>query len=179
MLSNGRTLALNLGDIPSSVEINRWRLEVEEISPDGNRTHHLDMATLKDWRLIPELKEAVGSATYTAGVSVPDSWLVSGRDILLDVGIVEGAMQIYVNEKLVTPQTMPGGRWSVRKLLQPGKNRLLVRLDTTLLNRMVALKNTGDPKYQTGPTPLVTAPSGLLGPVRLIPAGRATVNKAD
>lgn len=178
-LSSGRTLTLDLGSIPSPVEINGWRLDVEEICPDGSTTHHLDLATLKDWRLIPELKDAVGSATYTALVSVPSSWLASDRDVLLDVGAVAGAMQVYVNGKLVTPQTIPGGRWSVNKLLQPRENEISVRLDTTLLNRMVLLKSTGDPKYQTGPTPLVTFPSGLLGPVRLIPGGRVVVGKAN
>jgi hypothetical protein len=40
-------------------------------------------------------------------------------------------------------------------------------LDTTLLNRMVALRAAGEKSYQTGPTPLQSAPSGLLGPVTL------------
>jgi hypothetical protein len=178
-LSNDKTLTLNLSKIPSPLEINGWRLNVGEISPGGNITHNLDLASLIDWRLIPELKDAVGRATYTAAVAVPESWLTSDRDVLLDVGAVEGAMQVFVNNTLVTQQTTPGGRWSVRKLLKPGENHLSVRLDTTLLNRMEALKNTGDPRYQTGPTPLVTAPSGLLGPVRLIPAGRGNVKNVD
>jgi hypothetical protein len=170
---------MDLGDIPSPVEINGWDLDVEEISPDGRTMHHLALSKLEDWRSIPELKDAVGSATYRAEVSVPDSWLSSDRDVLLDVGAVAGAMQVYINKKPVTPQTIPGGVWSVKELLRPGENELSVRLDTTLVNRMVALKNTGDPKYQTGPTPLVSAPSGLLGPVRFIPAGRGTIDVAD
>jgi hypothetical protein len=61
-------------------------------------------------------------------------------------------------------------------VLHPGANTITVRLDTTLLNQMVALKNAGRPAYQTGPTPLESSPSGLLGPVQLIPASLALVH---
>jgi hypothetical protein len=40
---------------------------------------------------------------------------------------------------------------------------------------VVALKNEGLPAYQTGPTPLDAVATGLLGPVRLIPASLAVV----
>jgi hypothetical protein len=37
---------------------------------------------------------------------------------------------------------------------------------------MAALRAAGEPRYQTGPTPLPTATSGLIGPVTLISAAR-------
>lgn len=49
---------------------------------------------------------------------------------------------------------------------------MTVRVDTTLLNRFVALRDLGDPRYQTGPTVLSSAPSGLLGPVTLLSVAR-------
>ena len=51
--------------------------------------------------------------------------------------------------------------------LRTGANSVTVHVDTTLLNRFAALRAAGDPRYQTGPTPLSSAPSGLLGPVTL------------
>jgi hypothetical protein len=45
-------------------------------------------------------------------------------------------------------------------------------LDTTLLNRFAALRAAGDPRYQTGPTALSSAGSGLLGPVTLLNVAR-------
>jgi hypothetical protein len=59
------------------------------------------------------------------------------------------------------------GRW-----LHKGSNTIAIRLDTTLLNRMVALRAAGEPRYQTGPTPLVALSSGLIGPVTLISVAR-------
>ena len=175
LLSNGKLETVMLGSLPSSLGIDAWHLRVNEFSPSGYTTHDLDLAALADWRSIPEIADAVGSAVYSATVDVPADWLTQSRDVLLDVGEMDGAMQILVNGSLVTRQTTPGGRWSIKQFLQPGTNTLVVDLNTTLLNRMVQLKNSGLPPYQTGPTPLVSGPSGLIGPVRLIPAGEGSL----
>jgi hypothetical protein len=47
----------------------------------------------------------------------------------------------------------------VTRLLHPGSNRITVRLDTTLPNQIVALKQTGLPAYPTGPTPVAPVPA--------------------
>ncbi len=173
-LSNGRTLAVDLGTVPSPIQISGWHLDVDEISPTAHTAHSIDLSALSDWRDIPELMFAVGSATYTATVNVDASLLASDRDVLLDVGGMEGAMQLYVNGVLVTNQTTPGGKWSVKKLLSSGSNHIVVQLDTTLLNRYAQLANSYTPGYFTlmliYSGPLSTQPSGLLGPVQLIPA---------
>ncbi|MFC1641625.1 hypothetical protein ACFL5O_02890 [Myxococcota bacterium] len=162
-LSDGQTLTVELGTVPSPIEVAPWQLEVDEISPNGHTAHNIDLPALSDWRDIAELRDAVGRADYSATVDVSESWLTSERDVLLDVGGVAGAMQLSVNGALVTRQTTPGGKWSVQKLLKPGSNEIAVRLDTSLLNRMAQLSAASG-------SPMSSAPSGLLGPVRLIPA---------
>jgi hypothetical protein len=175
-LSSGKTLTVNLGSAPSPIEIGPWHLVVDEISPAGHTDHSIDLSALADWRNIPELKDAVGSALYSATVTVPASLLSSDRDVLLDLGSVSGAMQVSLNGTLVTNQTTPGGKWSVRRLLVSGNNVITIRLDTTLLNRMAELRNHSVPGYFTI-TPMNSAPSGLLGPVRLIPASVVKVGQ--
>jgi hypothetical protein len=174
-LSNGKTLVVDLGTVPSPIQISGWHLDVDEISPIGHTAHSIDLPALSDWRDIPELQDAVGSATYSAIVNVPAAWLTRERDVLLDVGNMAGAMQLFVNGTLVTNQTTPGGRWSVKKLLSSGSNEIVVQLDTTLLNRYAQLANSYTPGYFTL-VPLFSAPSGLLGPVQLIPAA---IKKVD
>jgi alpha-L-rhamnosidase len=154
-----------------------WHLHVEEQLPDGGRTHELDLNELMDWRQIPALKESVGSALYAAEVNLSPEWFGADRGILLSVGDVQGAMQLMVNDHLVTEQTTGHGQWLVGAWLKPGVNSIKVRLDTTLLNRMVALRTSGDGRYQTGPTALASAPSGVLGPVILTSVARLTVGK--
>jgi hypothetical protein len=131
------------------------------ISPNGNAKHTVQLADLKDWREIPELKDAVGTGTYTASPELPATLLDAGTDLMIDVGAVAGAMQLSVNGTVVTRQTISGGKWSVKALLKVGKNEIAVRLATTLLNRMAASAGAG--------STLTSAPSGLLGPVQLIP----------
>jgi hypothetical protein len=172
--SNGVSRDIDPRTRPQPSAPTRWHLQVEEQLPDGARTHELDLNELMDWRQIPALKDAVGSALYTAEVSLPPEWFGADRGILLSVGEVHGAMQLMVNDHLVTEQTTGHGQWLVGAWLKPGVNSLKVRLDTTLLNRMVALRASGDGRYQTGPTALTSAPSGLLGPVILASVARLT-----
>ena len=175
--SNGISREIDPRARPQPMAPTRWHLRVEEQLPDGGRTHELDLNELMDWRQIPALKEAVGSALYTAELTLPPEWFGADRGILLSVGDVQGAMQLTVNDRLVTEQTTGHGQWLVGAWLKPGVNSVKVRLDTTLLNRMVALRASGDGRYQTGPTALASAPSGLIGPVILTSVARLTLGK--
>jgi hypothetical protein len=173
-LSDGAQQTVDLGNVPAPIQVGGWHLVVDEISPNGNTTHNLDLSALSDWRDIPELKDVVGSATYSASANIPAAVLTSETDVLLQVGAVAGAMQLSVNGTVVTRQTTPGGRWSVGKLLKAGTNDIVVRLDTTLLNRMAQQSSTS---VFGGGSSLSSAPSGLLGPVQLIPAALKSVGR--
>jgi hypothetical protein len=109
---------------------------------------------------------------YSVQLQLTPDWLGADRDSLLGVGELKGAMQLIVNDHVVTEQTMGNGQWLVGRWLKPGANTITVRVDTTLLNRFVALRAAGDPRYQTGPTALSSAPSGLLGSVTLLSVAR-------
>ena len=170
--SDGQSATVAGASFPSALTPNRWHLAVEELGPDGLKHHDLDLNALEDWRDIPELKDAVGSAVYTTTLDLPMRWFGGDRSQILAVGEVAGAMQLSVNGHVVTEQTLGNGHWVVDDWLKPGANTVTVRVDTTLLNRFVALRASGNPRYQTGPTPLASAPSGLLGPVHLVSAAR-------
>jgi hypothetical protein len=152
---------LELSQPPAPLNVGEWTLVVDEISPTGDAKHTLQLPQLKDWREIQGIESAVGSGHYTASPVIPESWLTPDLDVMIEVGAVAGAMQLTVNNKLVTKQTTPGGSWSIKSLLTAGKNSIEVRLDTTLLNRIA--------QSSSGSMSVETAPSGLLGPVRLIP----------
>jgi hypothetical protein len=159
-LSDGTQRTILLPAAPPAIQVGPWQLSVEELSPAGSAHHQFALPVLRDWREIPDLQHAVGSATYTASVNLPPSLLNAELDVSIDVGAVAGAMQLTINGTLVTKQTTPGGKWSVRKLLTPGDNQIVVRLDTTLQNRMAQLSDGS----------VSSAASGLIGPVQLIPA---------
>ena len=173
--SDGTSRDIDPAALPRPLVPAPWHIHVDELLPDGTRTHELNLDELADWRQIPELKDAAGSALYTAEVALPPQWFGTDRGILLSVGDVQGAMQLMMNDHLVTEQTTGHGQWLVGAWLKPGVNTVKVRLDTTLLNRMVALRASGDGRYQTGPTALESSASGLLGPVTLISVARIAI----
>lgn len=177
--NDGKSSNIAAASYPAMLTPDLWHLVVEERSPGGITWHELDLNVLKDWRDIPELKDAVGSAVYSTTVDLPARWFGSDRTPILAVGEVAGAMQLSVNDHIVTEQTVGNGHWLVGSWLKPGANTLKVRVDTTLLNRFVALRASGDPRYQTGPTPLASAPSGLLGPVHLVSAAKMPLSDAS
>jgi hypothetical protein len=166
-LSNGKTLAADLTALPAPLSLVRWNLHVDEKTPTGPVSHDIASASLGDWRAVAELKNAVGQALYSTDVVLPENWFGADKDQLLAVGDVAGAMRLTVNGHPVTEQTVGNDAWLVGKWLKPGTNQVAIGMDTTLLNRMVQLRESGEPRYQTGPTALASAPSGVIGPVTL------------
>ncbi|HET8937418.1 MAG TPA: glycosyl hydrolase [Polyangiales bacterium] len=170
-LSDGSMHSVQLAAPPAPLRVQNYQLVVDEISPTGNSKHTLQLQELADWRDIPELRSAVGSGTYSASFEVPEAWLGTDFDLVLTVGDVAGAMQLELNGQLVTKQTTPGGKWTVKSLLKAGSNAIEVRIDTTLINRVSASAgNTGEQDTQ---------PSGLIGPVQLTPVSVAMIPRDD
>jgi hypothetical protein len=166
-LSDGSERSVDLSALPAEVRLPSWHLRVDEFSPDGHRTHDFNQPALQDWRAIPELREVVGQATYSAEFNLPDNWFGAERSAVLSIGEIAGAMRVSINGQVVTEQSIGDGAWIVGTLLKRGANTIEIRLDTTLTNRMAALRASGAREYQTGPTLLESAPSGVLGPVVL------------
>jgi hypothetical protein len=165
--SDGSQRDVDVSTLPAAITLPSWHLQVDEFSPDGHRTHDLRQQPLQDWRSIAELREVVGQATYTADFKLPDAWFATERSAILSIGEIAGAMRVSINGRLVTQQSVGDGEWIVGPALKRGDNTIEIRLDTTLTNRMAALRASGAREYQTGPTALESAPSGVLGPVVL------------
>lgn len=167
-LSDGTKSSVDIPLLPTPIQIEQWRLQVDEATPTGTVPHDVDLTGLADWRTIDGLREASGTGTYIAQVSIPEDWIANPRGVYLDLGDVEGSLKAIVNAEVVTTQSVPGGRWPIGKLLQPGANEIKVVVNTTLLNCVVALGKSGDPQYSKH-AERQTKPYGLLGPVVLIP----------
>jgi hypothetical protein len=177
VLSDAQVRTVDFDRLPPPLELSRWHLQVDELLPEGSRHHDLELQSLTDWRAMPDLKDAVGQGLYTAVIDLPSQWFGADRASILMVREVAGAMQLSVNGHLVSEQTTGYGQWAIDQWLRPGDNVVTIRLDTTLLNRMAAMRAAGEPGYQTGPTPLPTAASGLIGPVTLMSVARLPVTE--
>jgi hypothetical protein len=169
-LSNGRQRKVTFGPLPDPIEPGTWNLHVDGAVPQGEETHDLTLDTLQDWRDIPELEDTSGTGQYKASVDVGPEWTGPGHGAYLELGRVEGGVQVRVNGRLVYPAAVPPARIDVGPFLTPGENHVEIELSTTLKNRLNALGEQGVPGYLRFRTrPVKTMPAGLLGPVRLVP----------
>ncbi|MCX4537387.1 glycosyl hydrolase [Streptomyces sp. NBC_01669] len=110
---------------------------------------------LADWSDIARLYS--GSGTYTKDVTL-DARALAGRHHILDLGTVREVAEVTVNGHKLAPALWSPYLVDVTEALKPGVNQLSVRVSNTLSNE----RNK----------PL---PSGLLGPVKLLPRLPLTV----
>jgi hypothetical protein len=91
---------------------------------------------------------------------VKEAWLAPGRKVYLDLGIVKEIAAVRVNGQSAGVLLWAPYRLEITKLLKTGANRLEIGVTNTLANR-----------YGQGRLGLrEKSASGLLGPVRLVPA---------
>jgi hypothetical protein len=101
-----------------------------------------------------------GTGWYEKEIVVDSDWLTAGRKVYLDLGVVKNIASVRVNGKSAGTVLWSPYRLEITELLKAGPNRLEVGVTNTLANR-----------YGQGRPGLAEKPaSGLLGPVRLIPA---------
>jgi hypothetical protein len=150
----------------------------------------VNLSKLDDWRNISSISNVSGTGTYTTMLNVPVSWLAHDRGAYLDLGAIDGSVQIFVNNRLVAPNATPDtaytllrpqipalmGHFDVTPLLHAGNNQLRVVLSTTLDNAVVNAAHQGDTNVAAQTAYSATEPYGLLGPVQLQPYGRAVIS---
>jgi len=91
---------------------------------------------------------------------VDSEWLRPGRKVYLDLGVVKNIASVRVNGKSAGTRLWSPYQLDITELLKAGSNRLEIGVTNTLANR-----------YGQGRPGLTEKPeSGLLGPVRLVPA---------
>src|SRR4051794_13976147 len=173
--NDGSSRTVDLGDLPKPLSPPKWHLHVDEVGPGGTTPHDLDLDALQDWRDISDISSASGTGTYTATVTLPESWTAGDRGTYLDLGAVGGAVQAYVNGRLAAPDVVADRRLDVSGLLHGGDNELKVVVTTTLKNKVVAQCRSGDANQALLCAQPATQAYGLLGPVRLVPFARATI----
>lgn len=177
---NGSRTVVRVGDrlpLVSPIYLQSWELNVQEselFGPVLSRTIQMDKLT--DWALLKELKNFSGKGIYSTVVTIPDGYLADGVGVELELGRVNDACTVSINGKVVA--SLPAGtiRINAAPYLHSGGNRIEVIVTNTLRNRLMGLAADGIGYYKPlllNPRP---APSGLLGPVLLVPHYRVELN---
>jgi hypothetical protein len=140
-------------------------------------------ASLRSWPDHPDpaVRHFSGTATYAKAFDAPPELFGMRHRIRLDLGRVGALAQVVVNGHDL------GVLWSApyvvdaTRVLRPGPNAIEVRVTNAWLNRLIGAKRFSDrfkPVVACNVDDLLgddLAPSGLMGPVRLVPTQRVLV----
>ena len=174
-LSNGRTVESTIESLPAERELNTWHLSVDDWRPGDSPTetvtkhHELELDQLKPWLDISELEDVSGVGTYMTTVEFGDEWTGS-TGAYLDLGNVFDTFHIAVNGEQLPPVSQVAPVADVGPYLESGSNTIEVEVATTLNNRLRIARSD---IYGIA----IQQEYGLLGPVKLVPYGEATVSR--
>ncbi len=181
-LSDGRTVASPLPDVPAARTLDRWALAVESWTPgasglpgDTVRTALAPLQVSADgdgrlpaWSTLPALQDVSGTGVYTTTVELPGGWS-GGRGAWLDLGAVVDTAVVTVNGTRLDPvDPQDTSRIDLGGALRAGTNTIEVRVASTLFNAVRVAPGTGAAAR-------ARQQYGLLGPVVLTPYGEAQV----
>jgi hypothetical protein len=158
---------------PINISEHKWHLSVEDWQPandyattgakaaaTGKEIIDLDIEGLKPWPQIPKLKDVSGIGTYTISFNLPAGWK-TGTGALLDLGEVFDSFRLSVNGSEVAMNQI-SATGEVGSYLHVGENTLVVRVATTLNNRL----SSRDPAVAKRG---LIQEYGLIGPVVITP----------
>lgn len=134
---------------------NSWRVHFEgHVLGGATLSEERRLTKLQDWRDLKGLDKFAGAAAYKTTIKLDKSWIADGA-LSLDLGDAHEAAIVRVNGRALAPLIMRPFAADVTGMLKPGLNDV----EITIMN---APQNAMDPKPES------SAPSGLLGPVRLL-----------
>lgn len=165
-------------------EIVRGEWSVEFLAGGPVRPAPFRTAALKSWTELGdrEARRFAGTARYEIEFEAPET---PADEWWLDLGDVRESARVYLNDRRVAVLYSVPFRTLVGTFLKPGRNRLAVEITNLSANRIRDLDRRGVPWKRFHDINLVDhnyrpfdasnwplTPSGLLGPVRLIPLKR-------
>lgn len=144
----------------------------------------LTLDTLKSWTEIPQFKFYSGQGTYKVEVDVPREAISGGCGLWLDLGDVREIAEVTVNGNAAGVCWKLPYRLDISSWAKAGRNQIAVTVTNLLINRVLG---EPDPDFSGLPQPLrfplpeekkmipAPLPSGLLGPVEIIPYRRVVI----
>lgn len=187
-MSDGNELSVSIDGLPPPIELTRpWQLRF--LSGRG-APELVDVDKLASWTDFDQasIKYYAGIARYETTFEVPKSWTLEGRVVRLDLGRLWAVGRVSVNNIDLGVLWKPPYQLDITRSVKAGPNRLIVEVANTWSNRLVGdtlllaeqrigrtnITRSGTPGRPWKEVPLHE--SGLLGPVRLVPATEKVVS---
>ena len=167
--ANGRVERNVLAPVPPVVLNRRWTLRI------GDDESSLDV--LKSWTEIPKYRFYSGRGSYRTAVDLPAAAFGSDRGLCLDLGEVHQIAEVSINGNPAGVCWKLPHRIDITKWTKAGRNVISVDITNLLINRILGaptpdyagLEPLQFPLPQEKTTIPAPLPSGLLGPVSVVP----------
>ena len=175
----GREAEIGIDDLPPPLTLaGPWELRF----PDGRgapESTRLDRLISWTEHADERIRNYSGRGVYRLDFMLPAAWLGAGRHVRIDLGRLWSTASVSLNGRPIGTVWTPPYALDVTAAARPGSNTLVVVVANTWSNRLVGDARSPDapPVARTNLTasdgtpwkdvPLI--PSGLFGPIRLIP----------
>ena len=173
-LSDGRTTDTQVAadEIPHELTLGpNWFLKAVGNDKMGKEyTREVHLADLKDWTLVPQLREFSGKGHYTLDFQLDKQYLKPGLVLDLDLGGVHDVAEVWINQRKAATLLLSPYRFDATPYLQAGNNHVEVIVANTLRNRLVGDGLAGDANFIVFRNRSFYLSSGMTGPVRLVPS---------
>ncbi len=189
-MPGGNPIHVEVEGLPAPSVVNgEWEMRLAGRNfPEVKKT----MEHLESWTKDPETESFSGTGQYEVAFDLPADTVADELHWILDLGKVGNIAEVELNGTPVGTRWMRGQRLDVTDALRPGRNRLVILVTNTLINRASHLKEPPPvpealvPYYGSGLTPYSASrrgpigfkplpASGLMGPVVLQPLKQVTV----
>jgi len=162
-LSDGRVRELQ-ASVPGPIDLDKgWTLAAD---PDRGiglpAPAPVTLESLVSWREVPGWRTYAGTGRYETTVELSADLVRDDVGLLLELGTVHELADVWVNGQKIGTAWFPPFRVDLTGHVRPGRNLLRIDVPNLLKNHL----EPGD--YRR--------PSGLIGPVRILPVQRAVLS---
>ena len=185
--ATGKVKVIDVPPVPEPLSVQGpWHVE---FPPGWGAPERVEFPELISWTEHPEpgIKYFSGIATYHGRFSLPEDWKRDDLGLVLDLGKLHLVGEVWLNGKNLGILWTSPYRVDISEVARPGGNELVVRVANDWSNRLAGdaqradlgrFTSTNMPyaiswKVSWKDAPLL--PSGLLGPVRVIPVRRVSL----
>jgi len=192
-----KTVSKEVTGLPAPYTISGiWKLTLEGKSfPKIEK----NLVKLVSWVEDHETEHFSGTGRYEIDFDLPSEYIREDIKLSLDLGKVGNVAEVELNGKKVGTAWMRPYKLDITEAVKQGRNHLVVLVTNTLINRVSGFKEPPPvpkelvPRYGSGSTNYTRAlaritreigfkplpPSGLMGPVRIIPTKKVIIPLTD
>ncbi len=137
----------------------------------------LKIEGLKDWQEIKELRHCSSIGFYNTTFKLEKGYIQEDLQIILSLGRVHDVAVVRINGKKLDPLLVYPFEIDITPHIELGENQLEIEIIPTLRNRLIGYGKKGGKDWKNHKKKKEFMPSGLIGPVTIIPLRIIDLNK--